>query len=106
MSMVRSPTIIPIRPCPGNLQDLIAALRDGDGEIGLAFDGDGDRLGVVTKAGEIIFPDRQLMLYAADMLSRNRGATVNLRCKVDAQSQTLDRAPWRQSPAMENGAIR
>jgi phosphomannomutase/phosphoglucomutase len=74
---------------PGNLQDLIAALRDGDGEIGLAFDGDGDRLGVVTKAGEIIFPDRQLMLYAADMLSRNRGATVIYDVK-----STRNLKPW------------
>ncbi|HMW52715.1 MAG TPA: phosphomannomutase/phosphoglucomutase, partial [Rhodocyclaceae bacterium] len=49
---------------PENLEDVIRALRDTDAEIGLAFDGDGDRLGVVTKDGEIIFPDRQLMLFA------------------------------------------
>lgn len=61
---------------PENLEDLIEALRHGDEEIGLAFDGDGDRLGVVTKAGKIIFPDRQLMLFAADVLSRNPGAQV------------------------------
>jgi phosphomannomutase/phosphoglucomutase len=61
---------------PENLQDLIRALASGDAEIGLAFDGDGDRLGVVTKDGEVIFPDRQLMLFAADMLSRNPGAEV------------------------------
>ncbi len=61
---------------PENLEDLIAALASGDEELGLAFDGDGDRLGVVTKAGKIIYPDRQLMLFAADMLSRNRGAKV------------------------------
>lgn len=61
---------------PENLQDLIHALREGDAEIGLAFDGDGDRLGVVTKDGEIIFPDRQLMLFAADVLSRNPGAEI------------------------------
>ncbi len=47
-----------------------------DDELGLAFDGDGDRLGVVTKAGKIIYPDRQLMLFAADVLSRNPGAQV------------------------------
>lgn len=46
---------------PENLEDLIAALRTSDAEVGLAFDGDGDRLGVVTKDGEIIYPDRQLM---------------------------------------------
>jgi phosphomannomutase / phosphoglucomutase len=61
---------------PQNLQDLIAALSDNDSEIGLAFDGDGDRLGVVTKDGTIIYPDRQLMLFAADVLSRNPGAEI------------------------------
>ncbi len=61
---------------PENLQDLIHALADNDSEIGLAFDGDGDRLGVVTKKGKIIFPDRQLMLFAADVLSRNPGAEI------------------------------
>jgi phosphomannomutase/phosphoglucomutase len=61
---------------PENLQDLIRALAQGDEELGLAFDGDGDRLGVVTKAGTIIYPDRQLMLFAADVLSRNPGAKI------------------------------
>ncbi len=61
---------------PHNLQDLIAALRDNGSELGLAFDGDGDRLGVVTQDGKIIFPDRQLMLFAADVLSRNAGAEI------------------------------
>lgn len=61
---------------PANLADLIARLQTSDAEIGLAFDGDGDRLGVVTKPGRIIFPDRQLMLFADDVLSRNPGATI------------------------------
>ena len=61
---------------PKNLQDLIAALRNGNAELGLAFDGDGDRLGVVTRSGKIIYPDRQLMLFAADVLSRNPGAEI------------------------------
>ncbi len=61
---------------PKNLQDLIHALKTGDAEIGLAFDGDGDRLGVVTKNGTIIYPDRQLMLFADDVLSRNPGAEI------------------------------
>jgi phosphomannomutase/phosphoglucomutase len=61
---------------PENLRDLIAALRSGDAEVGLAFDGDGDRLGVVTKSGRIIYPDRQLMLFAADVLARHPGAEV------------------------------
>ncbi len=61
---------------PENLQDVIRALKESDAEIGLAFDGDGDRLGVVTKDGEIIFPDRQLMLFAADVLSRVPGGEI------------------------------
>ncbi|WP_273526575.1 phosphomannomutase/phosphoglucomutase [Pseudomonas sp.] len=61
---------------PENLADLIRALRETDAELGLAFDGDGDRLGVVTKDGEIIYPDRQLMLFAADVLARNPGAPI------------------------------
>jgi len=61
---------------PANLQDLIRALAEGRGDIGLAFDGDGDRLGVVTRGGHIIYPDRQLMLFAADVLSRNPGAEI------------------------------
>ena len=61
---------------PKNLATLIETLRAGDAEIGLAFDGDGDRLGVVTKDGAIIYPDRQLMLYAADVLQRNPGAEI------------------------------
>ena len=59
-----------------NLQDLMRCLRETDCEIGLAFDGDGDRLGVVTKQGEVIFPDRQLMLLAAEVLERQPGATI------------------------------
>jgi phosphomannomutase/phosphoglucomutase len=61
---------------PENLQDLIRTLKESDAEVGLAFDGDGDRLGVVTKSGKIIFPDRQLMLFAADVLTRNPGAEI------------------------------
>jgi phosphomannomutase/phosphoglucomutase len=59
-----------------NLQDLIACVRTSDAEVGLAFDGDGDRLGVVTKSGAIIWPDRQLMLYAADVLKSRPGETI------------------------------
>jgi phosphomannomutase/phosphoglucomutase len=61
---------------PKNLQDLIKRLKTSDAEIGLAFDGDGDRLGVVAKDGRIIYPDRQLMLFADDVLSRNPGAEI------------------------------
>jgi phosphomannomutase/phosphoglucomutase len=74
---------------PENLQDVIQALKDSDAEIGIAFDGDGDRLGVVTKDGEIIYPDRQLMLFAADVLSRAPGGTVifDVKCSRNV-------APW------------
>jgi len=61
---------------PENLQDLIRCLGETDAEIGLAFDGDGDRLGIVTKDGQIIYPDRQMMLFAADVLSRNPGEQI------------------------------
>jgi len=61
---------------PANLADLIRHLQASDCEIGLAFDGDGDRLGVVTKSGEIIWPDRQLILFARDVLARIPGATI------------------------------
>ena len=61
---------------PENLQDLIRTVRETGAELGLAFDGDGDRLGVVTNDGRIIYPDRQLMLLATDILKRRPGATV------------------------------
>jgi phosphomannomutase len=61
---------------PENLADLIHAVKTTDAELGLAFDGDGDRLGIVTKDGQIIYPDRQIMLLASDILKRNPGGTV------------------------------
>ena len=61
---------------PENLADLIRTVQAEGAELGLAFDGDGDRLGVVTREGNIIYPDRQLMLLANDVLSRNPGATI------------------------------
>lgn len=61
---------------PANLVDLIKHVQEHDFELGLAFDGDADRLGVVTRSGEIIWPDRQLALYATDVLSRNPGETI------------------------------
>ena len=74
---------------PENLADVIRALRDTDAELGIAFDGDGDRLGVVTKDGEIIYPDRQLMLFAADVLSRVPGGQIIYDVKC-----TRLLAPW------------
>ena len=61
---------------PANLQDLIASVRRNDADLGLAFDGDGDRLGVVDGEGTIIWPDRQMMLFAGDVLSRRPGAEI------------------------------
>ena len=77
---------------PENLQDVIHALKTTDAEIGLAFDGDGDRLGIVTKDGNIIYPDRQLMLFAADVLSRNPGGQIIFDVKC-----TRKLAPWIES---------
>lgn len=74
---------------PENLQDLIHCLQETDNEIGLAFDGDGDRLGVVTKDGQIIYPDRQLMLFAADVLTRHPGREILYDVKC-----TRHLAPW------------
>ena len=61
---------------PDNLRDVIRALQHTDAELGLAFDGDGDRLGIVTKDGNTIFPDRQMQLFAQDVLSRVPGGTI------------------------------
>ena len=61
---------------PENLRDVVQALQDSDAELGLAFDGDGDRLGIVTKDGQTIYPDRQMMLFAKDVLSRVPGGTI------------------------------
>jgi phosphomannomutase/phosphoglucomutase len=74
---------------PENLKDVQRALAQGKGEIGFAFDGDGDRLGVVTQRGNIIFPDRQLMLFAADVLKRQPGAQIIFDVK-----STRNLAPW------------
>ena len=74
---------------PENLQDLIGCLKESDAELGLAFDGDGDRLGVVTKDGRIVYPDRQLMLFAKDVLARHPGREILYDVKC-----TRHLAPW------------
>jgi phosphomannomutase/phosphoglucomutase len=74
---------------PENLKDVIARLRSSDAELGLAFDGDADRLGVVTKDGRIIFADRQLMLFAQDVLQRVPGGEIIYDVKC-----TRNLAPW------------
>lgn len=70
---------------PENLRDLIAALQAGGAELGLAFDGDGDRLGIVTRDGQTIYPDRQMMLFAQDVLSRVPGGTIVFDVKCSQQ---------------------
>jgi phosphomannomutase/phosphoglucomutase len=76
---------------PENLSDLILMVKKTGADIGLAFDGDGDRLGVVTKDGEIIYPDRLLMLFAMDVLIRNPGATIiyDVKCTGHLQPMIL-----------------
>ncbi|TAM38985.1 MAG: phosphomannomutase/phosphoglucomutase [Rhodanobacter sp.] len=77
---------------PANLEDLIHAVRQTGADLGIAFDGDGDRLGVVSRSGEIIYPDRLLMLFARDVLSRQPGGTViyDVKCTSHLKGQILD----------------
>ena len=79
------PTHHPDPSKPENLRDLMLALRNTDAEIGLAFDGDGDRLGIVTKQGNNIYPDRQMVLFARDVLTRAPGGTIVFDVKCSQQ---------------------
>jgi phosphomannomutase/phosphoglucomutase len=74
---------------PENLRDLVDALESGHADVGLAFDGDGDRLGVVSPEGDVIYPDRQLILFARDVLARHPGAEIIYDVKC---SRTLPEA--------------
>ena len=85
----RFPNHHPDPSVPENLAELIERVKGGKSELGFAFDGDGDRLGLVTKDGEIVFADRQLMLLAKDVLARNPGAQII----YDVKSTRL-LAPW------------
>ncbi|MDZ7661791.1 phosphomannomutase/phosphoglucomutase [Thiohalophilus sp.] len=78
---------------PENLRDVIELVRAQGADLGIAFDGDGDRLGVVSSDGNIIWPDRLMMLYAADILSRNHGAQIiyDIKC-----SSNLTRVIWEK----------
>ena len=97
---------------PHNLEDLIQTVKRFDADLGLAFDGDGDRLGVVTKEGEIIFPDRLLMLFAADVLERNPGALViyDVKCTGNLQGWILRHGGtplmWQTGHSLIKGKMR
>lgn len=76
---------------PANMVDLIQVVQRTGADIGLALDGDGDRLGVVTRSGEMIYPDKLLMLFAADVLERNPGACIiyDVKCTNLLPTQIL-----------------
>ena len=81
---------------PENLTDLINALVSTGAELGLAFDGDGDRLGIVTPRGNTIYPDRQMLLFAADVLARVPGGTIVFDVKCSQQlAPAIERAGGR-----------
>jgi len=77
---------------PENLQDLVARVRATGADVGLALDGDGDRLGVVTRSGQIVFPDRQLMLFAQDVLAHRPGAPILFDVKCTQRLADVIRA--------------
>lgn len=74
---------------PENLHDLIKAVKEHNADLGFAFDGDGDRLGVVDGKGDILWPDRQMMLYAKDVLSRNPGAEIIFDVKCSSRLRDM-----------------
>lgn len=97
---------------PENLQDVTRALKETDAEIGFAFDGDGDRLGVVTKDGQIIYPDRQLMLFAEEVLSRNKGAQIiyDVKCTRNLAKWVKDKGGeplmWKTGHSLVKAKLR
>jgi phosphomannomutase len=88
---------------PENLKDLIAALASTDAELGLAFDGDGDRLGIVTKDGQTIYPDRQMTLFAQDVLSRVPGGTIVFDVKCSQRLAPAIRAAGGEALMFKTG---
>jgi phosphomannomutase / phosphoglucomutase len=97
---------------PHNLEDLIFAVKQTGADLGLAFDGDGDRLGVVTREGEIVYADRVLMLFARDVLSRQPGATIlyDVKCTGHLKGEILDAGGspqmWRTGHSLMKARMR
>ena len=93
---------------PANLRDLIVSVREHEADLGLAFDGDGDRLGVVDGEGTIIWPDRQMMLFARDVLSSHPGAEIifDVKCSslLAEQIAKLGADPSCGRPAARSSA--
>ena len=87
----RFPNHHPDPTIEANLVDLKAAVAEHKADIGLAFDGDADRLGIVTNTGEMIWPDRIMILYAREVLSRNPGATIvfDVKCSNHLQQEII-----------------
>jgi phosphomannomutase len=88
---------------PENLQDLIAKVRETGADVGLALDGDGDRLGVVTRSGQIVFPDRQMILFAQDVLARVPGAPILFDVKCTQRLAPAIRAAGGQAVMCSSG---
>ena len=88
---------------PENLKDLIATLKSTGAELGLAFDGDGDRLGIVTQDGETIYPDRQMQMFAQDVLSRVPGGTILFDVKCSQRLAPAIRAAGGQALMFKTG---
>ncbi len=88
---------------PDNLKDLIRTLQDTGADLGLAFDGDGDRLGIVTPSGQNIFPDRQMLLFAQDVLSRVPGGTIVFDVKCSQRLAPAIRAAGGQPLMFKTG---
>ncbi|MDN3524422.1 phosphomannomutase/phosphoglucomutase [Halomonas sabkhae] len=97
---------------PENLKDLIAEVQSSGADIGLAFDGDGDRLGVITPAGKLIYPDHLMMAFAEDMLERNPGARVIFDVKCTGNlAQVIEKAGgtpemWRTGHSLIKGRMK
>ena len=102
---------------PENLQDLINRVKSEEADIGLAFDGDGDRLGVISNTGQIIWPDKLMMLFSKHLLNANPGATIisDVKCSMDlaqvVQRHQGEYLMWRtghshiKSKMAETGAL-